>query len=394
MIALNHRPNIPGNAKRVLILMSNTGGGHQTAANAIAEALTYLYGDAVTVDIVDAWRDHVAWPVNWSSYSYGWIVNKAVWLWKFFWLLEKKPNLVDTCLKLAYPLVAPGLLKLFQAYRPDVIVSVHPLITLLPLLVLKRAKLDLPFITVVTDMVHGYHTWYHPQTTLCLVSTEPAGQQAISLGIPPERVEVVGQPVALKFAGGIGEKTHLRRKLGLDLDRPAVLLVGGGEGYGPVFEIARCIARRVAPAQLIVVAGRNRSLQKKLEAVRWEIPTTIYGFVNNLPELMGAADVFISKAGPGSISEAFVAKLPLILFDYIPGQEEGNVHYVVQHHAGVYVPEPEKIAEQLREWLKPDNSSLAQMTHNAAGLARPEAALTMARRIYAQAGSAETKNNK
>jgi 1,2-diacylglycerol 3-beta-galactosyltransferase len=371
--------------KRVLILMSNTGGGHRAAAEAIQEALQHLYGRAVSVTIVDAWANHVAWPVSKLGRSYGWIVNEALWLWKAFWLLEHQPELVDAFLQSTYPLVAPGLLKLFRSQKPDVIVSVHPLLNLLPLLVLKRAKLDIPFVTVVTDMVKGYHTWYDRRANLCLVPTKLAGQHALSLGFPADRIEVVGQPVALKFTTGIGDKNELRQKLGLQLNRPTVLLAGGGEGYGPVFEIARHIAQQVSQAQLVIITGRNKSLKKNLEGVNWEIPTTILGFVENMPEWMGAADVLLTKAGPGSISEAFVAGLPLILFDYIPGQEEDNVHYVVEHHAGAYAPDPNQIGNLLQEWLRPDNSTLAHMAQNAAQLARPEAALTIAHRVYERA---------
>ncbi len=368
--------------KRVLILMSDTGGGHRAAAEAIQEGFDYLYGDTVSVTIVDAWKNHVAWPINRLGDTYSWLVSDALWLWKSFWWLEHQPNLVNTLLKSVYPLVAPGLRKLFKAQNPDIIVSVHPLITLYPLMVLRQAGMQVPFVTVVTDMVHGYHTWYQPQTTLCLVPTEPARTQALSFGMPTEKVKVVGQPVALKFARGIGEKTCLRRKLGLDLDRPAVLIAGGGEGYGSIFEIARCLARRIPLAQLIIVAGRNKSLRKKLEAIDWEIPTTIFGFVTNMPELMGAADVFITKAGPGSISEALITKLPLILYGYIPGQEEANVNYVEEHDAGLYVPNPEKIAALLSDWLRPGNPILTKMAHNAAKLAQPEATLTIVRYVY------------
>lgn len=368
--------------KRVLILMSDTGGGHRAAAEAIQEAFYHLYGPTISVTIVDAWKNHVGWPINRISGVYPWLVSRAVWLWKSFWLLESRPGLINTLLKLVYPLVRPGLLKLFITQKPDIIISVHPLLTLFPLMVLKRANLDIPFITVVTDMVNGYPTWYQSQTTLCLVPTEATREQAIRLGLPPEKVEVVGQPVALKFAAGVAEKSHLRCKLGLDSDRPVVLLVGGGEGYGRVFEIARCIAQRVSQAQLVIVAGRNKLLREKLEAVKWEIPTTIFGFVNNMPELMGAADVFITKAGPGSISEAFIANLPLILFGYIPGQEEGNVHYVQEYNAGVYEPNPEQIAQLLLKWLQPGQPVLAKMISNSANLARPEASLTIARRVY------------
>lgn len=368
--------------KRVLILMSETGGGHRAAAEAIQEGFEHLYRDAVAVTIVDAWKNHVAWPINRTGNTYGWLVNDAIWLWKSIWLLEHAPKLVDNLLKLFYPLVAPGLSRLFREQAPDVIVSVHPLITQFPLMVLKRQKTNIPFVTVVTDLVSGYHTWYHPHTTLCLVPTDLARQQALDLGMPPDKLEVVGQPVALKFAAGLGEKTYLRARLGLDLDLPLVLLVGGGVGYGRLFQIARSIAHKRPPAQLVVITGRNESLRQRLEAVEWEIPTRVCGFVTNMPEFMGATDIFITKAGPGSISEAFIAGLPIILFGYIPGQEQGNVRYVLENNAGVYLPEPEAIAAEVADWLKPGNPVMGQMARNAARLARPEAALDIARRIY------------
>jgi 1,2-diacylglycerol 3-beta-galactosyltransferase len=160
------------------------------------------------------------------------------------------------------------------------------------------------------------------------------------------------------------------------------LLAGGAEGYGHIVEIARCIAGRVSSAQLIIVAGRNKLLRKKLEAVNWEIPTIIFGFVPNMHELMGAADIFITKAGPNSICEAFIAKLPVVLFGYIPCQEEGNVQYVLSHNAGVYVPNSAMIADLFLDWLQPDNSVLTQMACKASSLAHPEAALAIARRAY------------
>jgi 1,2-diacylglycerol 3-beta-galactosyltransferase len=255
-------------------------------------------------------------------------------------------------------------------------------VTFYILLLLKRTGLTVPLVTVVTDMVQGHHTWYQPDSTLCLVPTEEARSYALKFGLPPESVEVVGQPVTLKFKVPAGEKACLRGKLGLDSHRPTVLIAGGGEGFGPIFEIVRTVARQVPQAQLIVVTGRNKSLRQRLEARHWEIPTLIFGFVNNMPDLMGAADVFVTKAGPGSINEAFIARLPLILYHYIPGQERENVHYVEKYKAGIYVPHSEEVASLLAGWLQVDDTTLTEMTTNAASLARPEAVLTIARRIY------------
>jgi 1,2-diacylglycerol 3-beta-galactosyltransferase len=157
-----------------------------------------------------------------------------------------------------------------------------------------------------------------------------------------------------------------------------VLLVGGGEGGGHLLAIARAIAQQAPQTQLLIVTGRNATLQAELAAIRWEIPTQIYGFVDNMPALMHAADLLVTKAGPGTISEALIAGLPMILADFIPGQETGNVQFVEENGVGRYVPDAEAIADLVQEWCTPGQPALATMARNAAGLARPRAALLIA----------------
>jgi 1,2-diacylglycerol 3-beta-galactosyltransferase len=96
---------------------------------------------------------------------------------------------------------------------------------------------------------------------------------------------------------------------------------------------------------------------------------------------MRAADLLVTKAGPGAISEAFVSGLPLIIFDYIPGQESGNITYVQTHDAGLYAPTAQAVAALVKQWLGPDNGRLAELAGNAARLARPQAALDIAAEI-------------
>jgi 1,2-diacylglycerol 3-beta-galactosyltransferase len=180
--------------------------------------------------------------------------------------------------------------------------------------------------------------------------------------MPAEKISVCGQPISLKFNRRLEDKRSLRRKLGLAPERPTVLVMGGGEGFGRVFEVSRSLAQALPQAQLLMVAGRNAALQAQLESVSWEIPARIYGFVDYIPELMGAADLLVSKAGPGTISEAFSAGLPVLLYGYIPGQEEGNISYVEAHRAGVYAEAPETIAGLASGWFSPGNSNLAE-TH-------------------------------
>jgi 1,2-diacylglycerol 3-beta-galactosyltransferase len=97
----------------------------------------------------------------------------------------------------------------------------------------------------------------------------------------------------------------------------------------------------------------------------------VHGFVNNMSDWMSASDCIVTKAGPGTIAEALIRELPILLSGYIPGQEEGNVPYVVDNHVGVFASEPTAIASQVARWFGPDRDELARMSKNAKQLANP-----------------------
>lgn len=364
--------------KKLLFLMSDTGGGHRAAAQALAEAIQYLYPGQYDIIIEDLWKNQLPWPFNRLPGTYRWLIGPGLPLWKVLWTLSARPAALRFIFSLAGPLLGGQVCRYLQAVQPDLVVSVHPLLNHLGLKWLKAAGLKTPFITVVTDLITFHPSWICPEVTRCLVPTEPARERALQLGMPTEKLAVYGQPVALKFAGAKNHKTALRQKLNLAPTNFTVLLAGGGEGMGHIFEVARQIAQEVPQAQLLIVAGRNRRLQQKLETINWEIPTRVFGFVDNMPELMGAADVLVTKAGPGAISEAFIAGVPPLLVGYIPGQESGNVAYVQENGAGVYAERPADIAGLIRGWLRPHDPTLSQMAQNAARLARPQAALQIA----------------
>mmetsp|Transcript_26769 Transcript_26769/g.41175 ORF Transcript_26769/g.41175 Transcript_26769/m.41175 type:complete len:298 (+) Transcript_26769:1122-2015(+) len=85
------------------------------------------------------------------------------------------------------------------------------------------------------------------------------------------------------------------------------------------------------------------------------------GFVKNMAEYMVAADILISKAGPGTISEAAALSLPVMLTSFLPGQEEGNVDYVVEGGFGTFCEDtdPQAIAEEIADWLSNDEKMMA-----------------------------------
>jgi 1,2-diacylglycerol 3-beta-galactosyltransferase len=149
---------------------------------------------------------------------------------------------------------------------------------------------------------------------------------------------------------------------------------------GPVEKTARAIDAARLNAALIVIAGRNQKLKTKLENASWHMPVRIYGFVREMPDFMRASDVLVTKAGPGTICEAFIAGLPLVLYTRMPGQEDGNVTYVVNEGAGVWAPRPEQVVAALQYWLE-HPAQRERVAAECLRLGRPDAARRIARVI-------------
>jgi 1,2-diacylglycerol 3-beta-galactosyltransferase len=159
-----------------------------------------------------------------------------------------------------------------------------------------------------------------------------------------------------------------------------VLLLGGGEGMGALEAIAAALAPALGRrhGQLAIICGRNEAVRNRLAGQRWPIPVRVAGYVDNMPLWMAAADLLVSKAGPGTIAEALACGLPMIMSSFVPGQETGNVRYVEGNGVGVYRRDPAQIAAVVAGWLEPGSPELAGRRARARHLARPRAALNIA----------------
>ncbi len=338
----------PNRKPHILFLFSDTGGGHRSATEAIIEALEMEYADTFTCEKVDIFKDYAPRPLNRMPDWYPYMVL-APQLWgASFRVTDGRPQARAISATL-WPVAARTARNIIRHHPSDLVVTVHPLAVSWILKALGKNRP--PFITVVTDMVTTHALWFDKRSDAILVPTEIARLKAIQYGMPSQIVTVVGQPVARKYCVASGEKATLRERLGWPQDKFIVLAVGGGEGMGPLGQTARAIADSGLDVALVVVAGRNERLKSSLEKTHWQVPTLIYGFTRDMPDFMRAADVLVTKAGPGTIAEAFNAHLPIILFSKLPGQEDGNVTYTVDEGAGIWAPTPQRVVSALREWV-------------------------------------------
>lgn len=372
----------------ILFLFSDTGGGHRSATEAIIEGISLEFGTRITTEMVDVFKEYAPRPLNWVPNLYPHMVRLPQ-AWSLGYRLSNGPHRARLIAASTWPYVRRSLRSLIAEHDSDLIVSVHPLATASVLRALGPRRRT-PFITVVTDLVTTHAFWYHRRADLTIVPTEAARQRALLSGLEPEKVQVIGLPVADRFTQPPGDQQALRERYGWPQDQPLILLVGGGEGMGPLEKTAHAIAASGLPVSLVVIAGRNQALKARLEAHSWRIPTFVYGFVREMPDFMRAADVLVTKAGPGTISEALIAGLPIILYSRLPGQEDGNVSFVVSEGAGVWAPHPVQIVDALRRWvLRPETRQEAGRASRS--LARPDASRQIARTLAAWVGAPEAQ---
>jgi len=361
----------------VLFLFSDTGGGHRSAAQAIIEALNVYFPGQVTTEMLDFFVEYAPPPFDMAVTTYA-PMAQVPDLWELGYKLSNGKYRSKLIQEVLWPYVRKAAKRLVQEHPCDLFLSVHPIINT-PILRTLGSE-HKPYFIVVTDLVSTHVFWYNDNATLTMVPTKEAKQRGLDIGLSDDRIHVVGQPIADKFRRSSVEKEKLREKLGWPKDRIIALMVGGGEGMGPIEDTVRAVDQAGLNLTMAIIAGRNEALKEGLEQAGFQMDTIVYGFVDNMPDLMNAADIILTKAGPGTISEAFTAGLPIILYSHMPGQEEGNVDYVVEKGAGVWVPYPEQVVAILRFWIEhPDErKKIARTSKN---LAHPDASLDIAKKI-------------
>mmetsp|Transcript_33368 Transcript_33368/g.99359 ORF Transcript_33368/g.99359 Transcript_33368/m.99359 type:complete len:576 (-) Transcript_33368:456-2183(-) len=367
--------------KRVLIMMSNTGGGHRASAEALKQAFTEKHGKDYEILIEDMWMDHTPPPFCDMPKSYSFLVQHSFLWWASYVVMQPKWVHVPY-LRAAHAFIGKAIGEAFDRFNPDLVVSVHPMMQHVPLQVLRsriQSKLMQPinFATVVTDFTTCHNTWFHAGVTRCFVPTDFCRELGRANGLSSEQLVQHGLPIRPVFSKPLPPKPRIKARLGLPKNVPAVLLVGGGEGMGKledtVDEMAGTLGGKV---QAVVICGRNKQLLQRLQSKRYEsgMHVTPVGFVNNIHEYMGAADAIITKAGPGTIAEALIAGLPILLNGNVPCQEEGNIPFVVDNKVGAFETRPKRIARILDQWLDPSFATeFAQMAARSKALGRPEA---------------------
>jgi UDP-N-acetylglucosamine:LPS N-acetylglucosamine transferase len=363
---------------KILIISSDTGGGHRSAAAAIVAGVQkFFQGDSYAVRVVRAIEESYQGTKKLVK-LYNWLLrNKQHWMKYLYWAVNRfRPETREFFYKRTVGYVS----DLFERWCPHVVVSVHPLTQHAIARVLKELGLadKIPLITVVTDPYYGFwRGWACDDVRLYLVASEEARQQLLDYGVAPERIKISGMPVHPKFQFSDDLAARAARTaLGLDPAKFTVFINAGWAGGGNIPRIYRELARADLNVQAIFLAGNNKELRLEAEkiAAKAKFPIKVIGYSENIEKLMSAASVMVSKLGGLSTFEAFTCRVPIIAdatTEPMP-QEAGAANMIIRRGAGVLLSQTADIVPVVRRMLD-DTKHYAALRAAAFAMAIPNA---------------------
>lgn len=364
------------NTPKILIISSDTGGGHRSAAQSLAEGLQKVWhGESVAVRIVKAVEEshHITDKL---VKLYNWILqHKQHWMKYAYWAINRfRPETREFFQRRCIVFCK----EQFEKWCPHIVVSVHPLTQHIFARLLRELNLadQIPLVTVVTDPCYGFWKgWACEEVSLYLVANEDARRQLIDYGITPEKIKISGMPINPKFCE-VDEKTAqtARKAFGLDADKFTVFVNAGWIGGGNIPKIFRELARGELDVQAIFLAGKNEELRKEAEEIAKtaKFPIKVIGYSDEIEKLMQSANVMISKLGGLTTFEALACHLPIIADTTTPPmpQEAGTVSLLAKNGAGILLKKTSDIIPTIQGLLN-DSAKYARMKAATIGMTNP-----------------------
>ncbi|MDQ0396375.1 MGDG synthase family glycosyltransferase [Labrys monachus] len=361
----------------------SSGAGHMRAAEALAEAARTLDPSAETLHIDVMSHVSTTFRKVYTDY-YIKLVTKHPALWGMLYQAssETPPDAVSQKLRRAIErLSTRSLAAAIGDFAPDAIVCTHFLPAELMMREISKGRLGVPVWIQITDF-DLHRMWVIPRMTGFFAGNEEVAFRLRAHGIDPARIHVTGIPIMPAFAETL-DRAACAEALGLDPGRRIYLLMGGGAGLG-VVPLARRLCALDPDVQLVVLAGRNRQALDELQALASQQHGRLLalGFTDEVPRLLAAADLVITKPGGLSTSECLAMGAPMLLSAPIPGQEERNADYLLENGAAMKAIDPVGLEYRIA-LLKAEPQRLVAMRRNARALGRPQAAADAMRIVLA-----------
>lgn len=355
---------------KIFILSVTAGLGHNASARTLAEEFQSR-GAEVVVEDMYKYLSRIMYDIIDKGYIFS-INHMPKQFGKTYSRLERHERMRRVVSIINNNrIVAEKMANLFRENMPDVIITTHVFGAQVLNVLKKQGFLRMPVIGIVTD--YCIHPFWEEIDCLehIVTASEGLGYTAALKGMDVDKLLPLGLPVRPNFSKKL-DKQEARARLGLEPDKRTVLIMGGSMGYGNMLPVAAQIDAMDFDIQLVCICGNNDKLYKKLRMLKTSGKIYLEGFVNNVDLYMDASDCIVTKPGGLTVTETMAKKLPMILINPIPGQEERNVEFLLNNGAAIRVTKNFSVAEAVYH-LFADQSRLNLMEKSIELIAKPDA---------------------
>lgn len=343
---------------KLLILSSDTGEGHNSAATAL-EATAAAAGLQVTVrkPLEESGR---------LNRTLGTLYNAILTrcpqrMGNYFWLVDHcRPNERNFLYSNARKYIG----RFLDLEKPDIVLSVHPMLNHFIQRFIKEERLGIPCNTFLTDPFPPFwQGWASPWVDRFFVPTHEALQELTAMGVQAWRIEQVPMPVRTQFRPFTNAaRDAFHEEMNLD-NATTILINGGARGGGPMLPIYHAVRKASPDANILVVCGRNESLRHRLQSANHP-KTQAFGFVDDIHRFIAGSDLVLTKPGALSTYETLACGVPVLLLGLrgLMPQESGLFHAAAHYEFGFVasrLSDVEDIINQGRQAWNRLRSSLA-----------------------------------
>jgi processive 1,2-diacylglycerol beta-glucosyltransferase len=319
----------------VIFLSVSIGSGHHKAAQALEEAIRKKYPKSRTM-IVDTLKYINPFLDKWIVKGYFSSLKASPLIFKkIYEMTDEDGDTIDISKNLNR-ILSFKIKKLIRNFKPQAMVCTHPFGLQILHSLKKRGKIHFPVVAIVTDY-SAHKFWIEHNIDAYIVGTKSIQQYMVTKGIPFDRIHPIGIPVLQSFTIE-NNKEQIRRDFKLTSKKTA-LVMGGSLGLGEVLNIVKRMLLLKEDIQLIIVTGHNENLRKEVlkETEHSSKDVLVLGYTEKIAELMDVSDFILTKPGGMTVAESMVKKLPIFVTSPIPGHEEKNAKFIVNHGLGVWV---------------------------------------------------------
>jgi len=365
--------------KNILLLYITEVSGHHSASLAIEKSLKLL-NPGINVRNINAFRFTNPISEKIVNRIYTTIIKHTPKVWDYVYDNPSVKKNLERMKKVIHTWNSPKLKKLFDEFKPDVVVCTQAYPCGMVADFKKTHGSKVPLVGVLTDYVpHSY--WLYDTVDYYITPSEEVSQRLAKKGVPAQKIKPLGIPFNPHFNDPV-DPAEVRRKLGFTPGMRTILIMGGGQGLGPVKTIVQSLEKVPYELQEIIVTGTNkklfRSLKRKIKHAKKKI--VLLGYAHNVNELMSVSDLIITKPGGITTSEALSKKLPMLIIKPIPGQEENNTVFLTQQRAALKVDRPAQIDSAVKD-LFAHPEKLKELANSCARIAKSASGMDIARFI-------------